>query len=261
MNNLIKAVIMFVVAFVCFYMAMVVRKKIDKLIQSQKTQASQSKPIEDLKNALLAHALVRVHNDKVEMLPISNYKHYDGDKLPSLSGCTDVNAFYSYIVPLEELKKGPFYVPMMEDKQNAITKFIEKHIKSQDDSLTFFEKYLEIMQTKEDDTEDLPPPIEVKEVSTEVGTVLETVPDTVPEAVPDTVPEAVPETVPEAVPDTVPEAVPETVPEAVPDTVPEAVPETVPEKTDVLDTHKSDVVDIIDEICEPESSASTIDKK
>lgn len=104
--------------------------------------------IEELKNALLSHALVQVYKDKIATFTF-DYQNLDGGELPSLSGASYLHAIYSYIVPSSTLKKSPFFSPMMLHKQQAIQKFIAAHIKDRDGSMDFLESFMDMTTSKD----------------------------------------------------------------------------------------------------------------
>ena len=105
-----------------------------------------------LKNALLSYALLKVKKDDFVGLdsgvsfvdlttPIINYKTYDGDKLPRLHGFSIVNALMSYIV--KPNKSFFYYTDHMNDKYNAIEKYIQKHLATDAQVIDFFQTFYE----------------------------------------------------------------------------------------------------------------------
>ena len=104
--------------------------------------------VDQLKNALLSYAMMRVFEDKVNMFPDVNYKQYDGTTLPAMSGFNDLNACFTYLQDSEELKNTPLMSQMMIDKNEAIIKFINNNLVTPDQVTEFFNKYLEIIKSE-----------------------------------------------------------------------------------------------------------------
>lgn len=95
----------------------------------------QYKPLELLKNALLTHALTRVCKDDFDDVNC-DYAVFDGSKLPGLSGCDDVNAYFSY---------GTTHMMDSQqsvDKVKAIQKYLDKNLKTDKDVEGFFKRFI-----------------------------------------------------------------------------------------------------------------------
>jgi hypothetical protein len=111
-----------------------------------KKEDEENTPIESLKNALLTLALTTVKKNDVSPLNF-NYSEFTGDKYPALSGCSVDNACFSYIFNQSHYKKSPFYSPYYSSKMDAIRKYLQKNLSTEDQVLDlfnqFFEKYVE----------------------------------------------------------------------------------------------------------------------
>ena len=101
-----------------------------------------SLPIEQLKNALLSYALMKVKVSDIDESSFS-YKHFDGTKLPMLSGCDIEMACFSYILDKYEFRKGEFYSSIMEDKLDAITKYLDTNLGTQKQVTGFFRDFID----------------------------------------------------------------------------------------------------------------------
>ena len=105
--------------------------------------------VSKLKNALLALALTKIKNN--DFNTDLNYLAYDGSQLPPLSGCSTENACFTYIL------KNPLYLPFysqhMDRKQEAICKYLEKHLNTKEQILAFFKTFVEIISDWETETE------------------------------------------------------------------------------------------------------------
>lgn len=102
-----------------------------------KTQ-KEMKPIDKLKNALLSHALMLSGDVDDNNF---NYKGFDGTKLPSFSGNSMTNACWNYKLDKELFRKSMFYTSQMESKINAIEKYINLNLDTNEKVYEFFEKY------------------------------------------------------------------------------------------------------------------------
>lgn len=100
-------------------------------------------PVDRLKNALLSYALHKVSTDRIDS-PIVDYASMDGSKLPPMSGCDMSNACFTYIFDRDEFKNSLFYTPHMEKKLDAIEKYIQKHLGSDDQVQQFFDKFAKL---------------------------------------------------------------------------------------------------------------------
>jgi LytS/YehU family sensor histidine kinase len=115
-----------------------------KIIFDKQKTSKPHEPLECLKNALLAHALVKIrYNDMNNSM---NYASFDGTKLPMLSGCSVANACFSYIISKQEFRKGPFYSQIMESKIDAIEKYLNKNLDTDEKVVSFFDDYVEKVQ-------------------------------------------------------------------------------------------------------------------
>lgn len=94
-------------------------------------------PVERLKDALLSFALAKTceKNMSKDMF----YEKYDGTKLPMISGTSLTNACFTYIVDINEVKNSPIYT---ESKLNAIYKYINKNLNTDDKVVVFFENFI-----------------------------------------------------------------------------------------------------------------------
>lgn len=97
--------------------------------------------VESLKNALLSYALSEVKKDDFDHLNYA-YHMFDGTKLPSMSGCNQVNACTSYIIDKQEFRKSAFYTQHMESKLDAIEKYLNKHFDTDDKVIDFMEAFI-----------------------------------------------------------------------------------------------------------------------
>jgi hypothetical protein len=97
--------------------------------------------VESLKNALLSYALSEVKKDDFDHWN-SAYQTFDGTKLPSMSGCNQVNACTSYIIDKGEFRKDPFYTHHMESKLDAIEKYLNMHFDTDDKVIDFMEAFI-----------------------------------------------------------------------------------------------------------------------
>jgi hypothetical protein len=98
--------------------------------------------IESLKNGLLSCALAQVKKDDFDMFNMA-YKTYDGTKLPSMSGCSQVNAYTSYIIDRKEFSKSPWYTSHMESKLDAIDKYLDTHFATDEQVIDFIEAFID----------------------------------------------------------------------------------------------------------------------
>ena len=95
----------------------------------------QNSTLEILKNALLSFSLMKTCDNIDNSLNL-NYASYDGTKLPSFSGYNIENACFSYIT------KNNFTNPM-HDKSKAIEKYLSNNLGTNEQVVTFFEKFVE----------------------------------------------------------------------------------------------------------------------
>jgi hypothetical protein len=109
------------------------------------------KPIERLKNALLTFAIISVNKDDMAGLDF-DYNSYNGSKYPALSGSSIENACFSYIFNVKKLKTSGWYSPNYASKMNAIQKYLDKNLSTDDQVFSFFRKVCE--KNKEDANKD-----------------------------------------------------------------------------------------------------------
>ncbi len=105
----------------------------------------ENRPLKHLKNALLTFALLVVKRRAFDTYldHLYNYDKYDGSALPYLSGSGVTNACFTYNVDREELRRSPWYNVLMEHKQEAIEKWLEKNLGTEEQVVAFFEKFVE----------------------------------------------------------------------------------------------------------------------
>jgi hypothetical protein len=108
-------------------------------------------PVEYLKNALLSYILMRCGN--IDQNFTVDYKSMDGSTLPSFSGYSTANACFSYIVPIYDQIYGPFLGKKMDEKNNAIYKYINKHLNSEEDVFDIFSKFIDEIQAESKEKE------------------------------------------------------------------------------------------------------------
>jgi hypothetical protein len=114
----------------------------------------ENKPIEMLKNALLTLAMSRVYQAKGLFDNLnSNYKSFDGTKLPMMSGFDAENACFSYIQNPEQVARGPWASQQMIDKAIAIQKFIKTNLSTEKAVVSLFADYMELNNTINDEEE------------------------------------------------------------------------------------------------------------
>lgn len=98
-------------------------------------------PIDMLKNALLSYALMKLKNDDIDDISLE-YKNFDGTKLPMFSGYNVENACFSYIIDKEKFRKDFFYTPAMEEKLNAIDKYLDKNLGTNEQVMKLFQDFV-----------------------------------------------------------------------------------------------------------------------
>jgi hypothetical protein len=97
-------------------------------------------PIEQLKNSLLAHALLRTQ--RVDRDADKRYSAFDGSVLPHFSGPNLEIACRSYVVPLLDRLRGPFFTPQMVQKSAAIDRYIRRNLDTEEAVSVCFKTYL-----------------------------------------------------------------------------------------------------------------------
>lgn len=107
----------------------------------RKNGVEKNTKVESLKNALLSYALSQVKKDDFDHLNFA-YRMFDGTKLPSMSGCNQINACTSYIVDKQDFRKSPFYTQHMESKLDAIEKYLNKQFDTDAKVMDFMEAFM-----------------------------------------------------------------------------------------------------------------------
>lgn len=123
--------------FISFVMGIIVGLKINTYM----IKSTEETPLEKLKNALLSLALMTVKPNKISKN--LNYSKYNGNELPFLSGSSIENACFTYIRRKEAFRNNRFYTKHMENKIEAIEKFMQKHLDTDDKVIKFFKNYHE----------------------------------------------------------------------------------------------------------------------
>ena len=95
-------------------------------------------PLERLKNALLAYALIR--HGVVDPMAATNYRAYDGTTLPAFSGFDVTNACFSYIQSDHDRLFAPFPSRAMNDKHDAVVRYMDRNLATLDQVVELFEK-------------------------------------------------------------------------------------------------------------------------
>jgi len=112
------------------------------LVRKYKNCENDSTPLERLKNALLTFALVNIKKEDMAKL-CYDYENFNGDKFPALSGSSLAHACYTYIFNRSTFRKSIMYSKAMENKLDAIEKYLNLHLNTQEQTLEFFEKFCE----------------------------------------------------------------------------------------------------------------------
>jgi hypothetical protein len=114
------------------------------ICRRKETNASteQNEYVEYLKNAMLAYALRGVKYASFDQFNM-NYSSFDGSKLPMMSGYSTSNACFSYIANKKDARKNPFSSPIMEEKTDAIDRYIKRNLNTQEKVLDFFDEFVE----------------------------------------------------------------------------------------------------------------------
>lgn len=125
-------IVTFVIVFaaICVYLYTMNKKKKDK---------DEDEPIESLKNALLAFALLRARVKDRGNLDL-NYAKFDGTNLPMFSGCSLANTCFTYI--MSHSTAGPFYSIQMEHKMNAVNKYLKRNLSTMDQVGKLFDDFV-----------------------------------------------------------------------------------------------------------------------
>ena len=128
--SIILYILIFAIGFIGFFIGIITTCLIHIFKKPQ--------PIECLKNALLSYVFMKY--GKIDDSPINNYKNFDGSVLPAFSGFDTVNACFSYIQSQHELIFGKFQTQIMQDKNDAILKYIEKNLNTYEKVVELFDK-------------------------------------------------------------------------------------------------------------------------
>lgn len=119
--------------------------KICSTVLEEIKKATPDTPVERLKNALFSFALMEVkHADVTQM----HYADFTGEELPAMSGCSIENACFSYMGNKDSFRKSPFYTKQMEQKQEAIEKYIQHHLNTDEKVLAFFMDFYENLESE-----------------------------------------------------------------------------------------------------------------
>lgn len=95
--------------------------------------------VDRLKNALLAFALAKTCANDMSDDP--DYDKYDGTMLPRPCGFSLANACFTYILDVNEFRQDPLYCVDIESKINAIQRYIDKNLDTNEKTLAFFEHF------------------------------------------------------------------------------------------------------------------------
>lgn len=125
-------------------------------VEPSVSSSDPSNPLDQLKNALLTLVLISSRKQDMEAFNF-HYDGYTGDTFPALSGSSVTHACFSYIFDQAEFKKSSMYSPMMAKKMDAINKYLQKNVSTQDQALTlftdFYQEYVEPAFGKDQETE------------------------------------------------------------------------------------------------------------
>jgi hypothetical protein len=139
MFTILLGIIGFIIVFIFGLMMGV---KMMDYVQKSKEET----PVEKLKNALLTLMLLTVKSDDFSKGLNLNYSGYNGDELPSLSGCSMENDCFTYIQKKEALRYTPFYTKQMEHKIEAVEKYLEKNLDTSEKVLEAFTTFLKTIE-------------------------------------------------------------------------------------------------------------------
>jgi hypothetical protein len=103
---------------------------------------SEAPHVKALKNALLTLAMLTVHRDCICDKPTAGYAAMDGATLPNAAGCHLANACFTYMPDRGGLRADPWYTRVMEDKLDAIERFIARHIDTTEKAEELFEIFV-----------------------------------------------------------------------------------------------------------------------
>lgn len=109
--------------------------------------------LEALKNSLLAFALMKCRRKDFDDFNMK-YGSFNGTKLPMMSGCSLSNACFSYIITKEDFRNGPWYSRGMEEKIDAIEKYLRNNFDTSKKVESFFDEFIRVIQaTPSNDTD------------------------------------------------------------------------------------------------------------
>ena len=95
------------------------------------------------KNKMISEEkLVNIKKEDMAKLDYQ-YEKFNGDKFPALSGSSLAHACYTYIFNRFTFRKSIMYSKAMENKLDAIEKYLNLHLKTEEQTLEFFEKFCE----------------------------------------------------------------------------------------------------------------------
>jgi hypothetical protein len=110
---------------------------------SNKSTKNTSK-IETLKNGLLSLLLLVVRSKDIDNIQLQ-YDTFDGTSLPMFSGYSTENACFSYIQN-EGQGKNVFYTRHMLQKLQAIDKYIDMHLSTDDQINVAFSDFYKVIE-------------------------------------------------------------------------------------------------------------------
>ena len=117
------------------------------------SSSDSNNPLDKLKNALLTLVLISSRKQDMEGLNF-DYDGYTGDTFPALSGSSVPHACFSYMFNQAEFKHSPMYSAVYSKKMDAINKYLQKNLATQDQALTLFidfhQQYVEPAFEKQD---------------------------------------------------------------------------------------------------------------
>lgn len=112
------------------------------VVRKYKNCENDSTPLEKLKNALLTFALVDIKKEDMSKM-CYDYEKFNGDKFPALSGSSVAHACYTYIFNRSTFRKSIMYSKAYENKLDAIEKYLNLHLNTNEQTMDLFEKFCE----------------------------------------------------------------------------------------------------------------------
>jgi hypothetical protein len=104
--------------------------------------------VDTLKDGLLSMALLRLRADDVNRSD-RRYSNYDGTELPPFSGMGGiVHLCMSYILDVEEFRRGPWYSKFMEDHIMAIDAYLMAHFDTDERVVGFLQEMADTLFEK-----------------------------------------------------------------------------------------------------------------